>query len=120
MLFLRKLGEIRRCIDRQGLLSFRLFIGVKICLLRPTCRRPDCRHISPETVRRQPAVAAVARLTEQQSGDHPAQQHQPGLVAALAVLTQEDERLSVKPGVGTDWGVVEQPRTSVVLCSPKD
>ena len=61
-------------------------------------------------------VAVVVHLTEQQCGDHPVQQHQPGLVAALAVLTPQAEQLGVKPGLGTDWSLVAQPHAPVAPC----
>ena len=109
-------GTICWRLDRDFSL-FSLFGGVKICPLRPTCRRPDCRHISLETLRRQPdRCRSAAHLTEQQCGDHPVQQHQPGLVAALAVLTQQAEQLGVRPGLGTDWSLVAQPHAPVAPC----
>ncbi len=61
-------------------------------------------------------VAVVVHLTEQQCGDHPVQQHQPGLVAALAVLTPQAEQLGVKPGLGNDWCLVAQPHAPVAPC----
>ena len=53
-------------------------------------------------------------LAEQQTGDHPAEQHQMALVADKAVLTQKAGELTMEPGVGIHEGLdwCENPNLS--------
>jgi hypothetical protein len=53
-------------------------------------------------------------LAEQQSGDHPGEQHQMALIQKRAVLTQEADQLSMETGVGKHWMLVwcENPNVS--------
>ncbi len=59
-------------------------------------------------------------LAEQQTGDHPDQQHQVTLVADRAVLTQEAGELSMEPGTGIHEGLVwcENPNLSWLPAHP--
>lgn len=57
---------------------------------------------------RQHAVPSIETdgLTQQQPGDHLAQQHQVALVDELDVLTQEADQLTMEPGLGIHGGLV--------------
>ncbi len=45
------------------------------------------------------------RLTQQQAGHHPAQEHQMTLVTDRTVLTKESDQLTMEPGMGSHEGL---------------
>jgi len=61
-------------------------------------------------------------LAEQQTGDHPAQEHQMAFVADRAVLTHEAGELSMERGVEIHEGLVwcENPNLSWLPAHPMD
>ena len=104
--------EHQRAIDR---------IHVDAPIAQPT-PAPPLPAGSQAAVERDGALPLVKAngLTEQQSGDHPAQQHQMAFVSDRTVLTEESDQLSMEPSVGFHEGLVwcQNPKLSWLPAHP--
>ena len=90
-------------------------LGINAPVAEPTAAAPlpAGRQATVQRDRTLPLVKTDG-LTEQQTGDHPAEQHQVTFVADRAVLTEEAGELTMEPGVGIHEGLdwCENPNLS--------